>query len=256
MSWPLSAGWWARAGALVATQAAVVTALMWGGAMAQVSPSSPPDEAVQRERIAREREAAERLHAQRVEACQRRFAVTSCLDEARVERRQVVDSLRRQEEVLDGNERRRRAAQRLAEIQQKTEAQARLTPPASTRPDAAAADAAPAPAPAAAPATDPPKVGAEGALPAAASPPAASARRTDSAPRRAKPGSDERADAERQRAARSAAAEAAAQRAASSRKRSVDAQRRAAARAAAPEPVKRAAPLPARPDIPASGPAR
>ncbi len=253
MSRPLSAVKPARLGAQALIWVAMVLALMGTGAAAQQAPSGPQAEALQRERIARERDAAERLHTQRVDACQSRFAVTSCLDEARVERRQVVDSLRRQEEVLDGNERRRRAAQRLAEIQQKTDAQARLTPPVSTRPDAVAA---PAPAPAPVPAADPPVLGAEGALPAAASSSAASARRTDSAPRRAKPGSGERADAERQRAARSAAAEAAAQRAESSRKRLDDAQRRAAARAAAPEPVKRASPLPARPDIPASGPAR
>lgn len=83
------------------------------------------DASVERERIARDRAAAEAVFAQRQRVCAERFFVTACMDRAREDRRQVVDRLRREELGLDTDERRRRAAQRLELIRQKTEAERR-----------------------------------------------------------------------------------------------------------------------------------
>lgn len=98
------------------------------------------DEAGQRLRIESERRQAEHEFELKLRDCQTRFAVTACVEAAQAARRDKVHGLRRQEEVLDGNERRRRAAERLEVIRQKTEAQARAVPPdrtasAAARPD-------------------------------------------------------------------------------------------------------------------------
>lgn len=78
------------------------------------------DEAAERERIARERAEATARHERQQRECEQRFAVTACVEEARAEHRQTLMRLRRQEALLDQAQRRQRAAQRLAEIEQKT----------------------------------------------------------------------------------------------------------------------------------------
>lgn len=100
------------------------------------------NDTVQRERIKSERLQAEATYTQREYECSQRFVVTACSNAAKSERRAAIESLRRQEEVLDATERRRRAAERLESIAQKTEAQAKLRPPPS---EIAASSAAPAP---------------------------------------------------------------------------------------------------------------
>lgn len=77
------------------------------------------DDRVERERIARERSEATARHDQRRRECELRFAVTACVDEARAEHRQTMIRLRRQEALLDEGQRKARAAQRLAAIEQK-----------------------------------------------------------------------------------------------------------------------------------------
>lgn len=75
-----------------------------------------------RERIAAERrEADRRFQAARVQ-CEQRFAVTACLEDARSERRRVLDRLADEQAVLDEAQRRTRAAERLRAIQAKTAA--------------------------------------------------------------------------------------------------------------------------------------
>lgn len=111
------------------------------------------DEAAERARIAAERLVVEQRHGAAEAACQTRFRVTECLDAARVERRQSLDSLQRQSDLLDDARRRERAARRMQAIQRRdAEAPPTRTAPAPALP---AASVAPAPRPAAVPSTKP-----------------------------------------------------------------------------------------------------
>jgi len=76
----------------------------------------PAEERAERQRIAAERAQAHAAYAQREQACRERFIVTSCLDEAKRERRQALERLRQQEAVLDEGQRKQRAAERLEDI--------------------------------------------------------------------------------------------------------------------------------------------
>lgn len=82
------------------------------------------DEAGERQRIARERAQAVALFEQRQRECEQRFAVTSCVEQARSEHRQTLLRLRGQESVLDEAQRKQRAAQRMAAIREKVSAEA------------------------------------------------------------------------------------------------------------------------------------
>ena len=115
------------------------------------------DDRAERERIARERSEATARHDQRRRECEQRFAVTACVDEARAEHRQTMIRLRRQEALLDEGQRKARAAQRLAAIEQKrgeervrvvvprTEARASAPEPLPPRAAASSAERASAP---------------------------------------------------------------------------------------------------------------
>jgi colicin import membrane protein len=86
--------------------------------------SAHADDREERTRIARERGEATLRFEERQRECEQRFAVTSCVDEARAEHRQALLRLRGQESVLDEAERKRRAAQRMAAIREKVSAEA------------------------------------------------------------------------------------------------------------------------------------
>ncbi len=96
---------------------AALSALLTAGMPAHADDRAP------RERIARERADADARFEQRRKACSERFAVTSCVDEARAEHRQALQQLRGEEAVLDAAQRRERAAARLAGIEQKQRAE-------------------------------------------------------------------------------------------------------------------------------------
>jgi hypothetical protein len=85
-----------------------------GFAQAQPTPSPVPydaeHDARERARIGQERERAEALYTQARADCYQRFAVNSCLRDARRARRVVIDRLRAEEIVLDD-------AKRLVEAQ-------------------------------------------------------------------------------------------------------------------------------------------
>ncbi|MBV9891279.1 MAG: hypothetical protein JO090_10400, partial [Rhizobacter sp.] len=70
----------------------------------------------ERARIAGERAEVERRYAERERECSNRFVVTSCVDEAKVERRKSLDALRARELRLDEETRRARADARRAEL--------------------------------------------------------------------------------------------------------------------------------------------
>ena len=80
------------------------------------SSGAPTDE---RERIAVERAAVEARFASRERECRRLFIVTSCVDDAKGERRQALDRLRARQLAGDEARRRERAAERRAELVEK-----------------------------------------------------------------------------------------------------------------------------------------
>ncbi len=115
-------------------------------------------EAEQYRRIAIEREQAQAEFEQRQWQCSKRFVVTSCVNAARVDRRNAIDALNREEAALDSARRQAKADQRLAIIKQKTEAFEKLRPiaqePQSTSHTLAAEQAPSKPKKAAAPVRD------------------------------------------------------------------------------------------------------
>lgn len=85
--------------------------------------AQPQDEVkAERARIADERGRVEARFAVEEKACYAKFGVNDCLQEARTRRREVLADLRRQEVSLNDADRRRRAAERLSEIEQRSSA--------------------------------------------------------------------------------------------------------------------------------------
>jgi colicin import membrane protein len=82
-------------------------------------------DAEERRQITEERAAAEAKFAGRERDCSQRFIVTSCLDEAKAERRQALDKLRERQIVLDEARRQERSETRQAELQEKAAEDAR-----------------------------------------------------------------------------------------------------------------------------------
>lgn len=89
---------------------------------AQARAFTPEEERVERERIQSERAQVEAAYALREQECRERFVVTSCIEDARRDRRQARERLRRQQELLDEAQRKRRAAQRMEDIRNKVSA--------------------------------------------------------------------------------------------------------------------------------------
>ncbi|RQP23601.1 hypothetical protein [Piscinibacter terrae] len=84
-----------------------------------VQAMDPVQESAERDRIKRERDQADATYKAREIECRQRFVVTPCLDQARRDRREALDRLRQQQEVLDEAQRKQRAAQRMDEIRSK-----------------------------------------------------------------------------------------------------------------------------------------
>jgi len=76
-------------------------------------------ERAERDRIKAERNQAEAAYLTRERECRQRFVVTPCVDQARRDRRQSLERLRQQQEMLDEGQRKQRAAQRIDEIRTK-----------------------------------------------------------------------------------------------------------------------------------------
>jgi colicin import membrane protein len=91
------------------------------------------DPAQERRRIAAEKVAAEERFQAARRDCETRFAVSSCLEQARSERRRALEHLAGQQAVLDDAQRRRRAADRMAAIREKArQADERAAAPAAS----------------------------------------------------------------------------------------------------------------------------
>ena len=106
----------------IARVAAVALALTL--ALAAPARAATADDA-ERHRIAEERAAIEARHAARERECRERFVVTSCIDDAKVERRHGLDALRARQLKLDEERRRARTAERSAELAAKAADEAR-----------------------------------------------------------------------------------------------------------------------------------
>jgi hypothetical protein len=87
-----------------------------------VLPAQAQDDGQERARIASERSAAEARFAESERACRARFAVTDCVNRVRQERNAILGDLRRQEMVLNEAERRRAAAERQRELDERNSA--------------------------------------------------------------------------------------------------------------------------------------
>lgn len=122
---------------------AAVWSLLAGLAGVMPQATLAADEAAERARIAAERAAVEQQFSAAQAVCQGRFVVSDCLEAARAERRQALDRLQRQTNLLDDAKRRERAARRLQAIQQRDAE----TPPRKTAAAPAASGAASAAAP-------------------------------------------------------------------------------------------------------------
>lgn len=126
MTIPHRTACWARVllAAVAFTAASGAAAAEAGGAgkPAASSPATPGE----RERIAAERGAVETRFASRERECRERFVVTSCIDDAKRERRQALDRLRARQLDVDEARRHERAAERKAELADKAAEDARV----------------------------------------------------------------------------------------------------------------------------------
>ena len=105
----------------------------WSGAA-----NAADADAAERLRIARERSAAEATFAREESACYARFAVNECRERALAVRRNSLADLRRQEVALNDQQRKRKAAQQVQEVEARSRdivrrqgAEVRLRTPAS-----------------------------------------------------------------------------------------------------------------------------
>jgi colicin import membrane protein len=105
-----------------------------GQAVAQAASAAPGQAAAATiADLAARRRAIDAQHAAELRACQSRFAVTACIDDAGQRRREALAPLREVELQLDGAERQQRAAQRRELIAAK-QREAAARPPASAAP--------------------------------------------------------------------------------------------------------------------------
>jgi colicin import membrane protein len=125
--------------------------LLAASAVAPVRAMDAASERAERDRLKAEREQAEAAYVTRERGCREKFIVTSCIEQARRDRRQALERLRLQQEVLDEAQRKQRAAQRVDDIRNKvsTEEAKQRDSAGKPRRRAEPASAAPAPEPAA-----------------------------------------------------------------------------------------------------------
>jgi hypothetical protein len=88
-----------------------------------IVPAPLQDDESERRRIQTERAREEASYQTEEAACYARFAVTDCIRQARVHRREALDKLRRQELALNEIERKRKAQAQLEQIKEKSSSQ-------------------------------------------------------------------------------------------------------------------------------------
>jgi len=89
----------------------------------------------ERQRAANERRRIEAEYTSRVRQCESQFVVTSCVEEAKAQRREALDRLTQQRAVIEDALRKQRAAERMERLQEKQQQAAarRDAPPAPPR---------------------------------------------------------------------------------------------------------------------------
>jgi colicin import membrane protein len=93
--------------------------LLAASAVAPAGAMDAASERAERDRLKVERDHAEAAYVTRERECREKFIVTSCIEQARRDRRQALERLRLQQEVLDEAQRKQRAAQRVDDIRNK-----------------------------------------------------------------------------------------------------------------------------------------
>lgn len=73
----------------------------------------------ERQRASNERRRIEAEYGARVRQCETQFVVTSCIEEAKAQRREALDRLTQQQAVIEDALRKQRAAERLERLQEK-----------------------------------------------------------------------------------------------------------------------------------------
>src|SRR4051794_40487388 len=79
-----------------------------------------PSVAAERARLKQERQKVEAVYMAEEKACYGKFAVNDCTAAAKAKRREAVGDLRRQEIALNDAQRKRKAAERRSEIDERT----------------------------------------------------------------------------------------------------------------------------------------
>ena len=102
---------------LLSTVSSLASAADSDVGIAATLPLSSEDE---RSRIQAERALAEATYEREEAGCYERFAVTDCTRQVRKLRREVLDRLRKQEVVINANERKRKAFDQLDRIKEKS----------------------------------------------------------------------------------------------------------------------------------------
>ncbi len=111
--------------------AAVAAGTAWAQPALQVptlaasAPVAGLDVGAERERIATERKRIEALKSQQEAECRRRFAVTSCLNEVKARWRDPLTDLKRQDNVLNDVDRKRRSEQQRLKLDEREGPEAR-----------------------------------------------------------------------------------------------------------------------------------
>jgi colicin import membrane protein len=98
----------------------VLAALCLAAGSPWASSQEPEQLAEARARIAADRSQVEARFAAEEKACYGKFAVNDCLSEAQKRRREATADLRRQENILTETQRKRRSAERLRELEQRS----------------------------------------------------------------------------------------------------------------------------------------
>ncbi|MED5619251.1 hypothetical protein [Ideonella sp. BN130291] len=111
-----------------------VAALLLAAWTANAPAADALDQRTERERVANERQRVESQYAAQVRQCESQFIITSCIEQARADRRLALEHLAQQQSVLDEALRKQRAAAQLERLQEKQrEAALKRAAPAQPR---------------------------------------------------------------------------------------------------------------------------
>src|SRR5262245_38404159 len=120
----------------VARRGGWLAALALAAITVHADDAEPPSDKERREQINAERAATQARYEKAVAECERGFMVTSCVNQAKAERRTALDRLSREQMALDDAQRKRRADERRERIAQKKAAQAAASEAAASPPQA------------------------------------------------------------------------------------------------------------------------